>query len=41
MFRPLEEDSNKCHPLALHKGTPVESGVKYVCNIWIREGKYN
>ena len=41
MFNTLEENSNKCHPLALHKGTPVESGVKYVCNIWIREGKYN
>jgi len=41
VFRPLEENSNKCHPLALHKGMPVESGIKYVCNIWIREGKYN
>ena len=40
IFRPLENDSNKCHPLALHKGTPVESGIKYVCNIWIREGRY-
>ena len=40
MFRPLEENSNKCHPLALHKGTEVESGIKYVCNVWIREGKY-
>jgi prolyl 4-hydroxylase len=41
IFRPLEESSNKCHPLALHSGTPVNSGIKYVCNIWIREGKYN
>jgi prolyl 4-hydroxylase len=41
MFRPLEDNSNKCHPFALHKGTPVISGIKYVCNIWIREGKYN
>ena len=40
MFRPLEKNSNKCHPLALHKGTKVESGIKYVCNVWIREGKY-
>ena len=41
IFRPLENDSNKCHPLALHKGTPVETGIKYICNIWIREGRYN
>lgn len=41
VFKPLEENSNKCHPLALHRGTPVESGIKYVCNIWIREGPYN
>lgn len=41
IFRPLAEETNKCHPLALHKGTPVESGIKYVCNIWIREGKYS
>lgn len=26
-----------CHPKALHAGLPVESGVKYICNIWIRE----
>ena len=41
IFKPLEEDSNKCHPLALHRGTPVKSGIKYICNIWIREGPYN
>jgi len=40
IFRPLEEDSNRCHPYALHKGTPVTSGEKYVCNIWIREGPF-
>jgi len=37
IFRPLADDSSQCHPLALHKGMPVTSGVKYVCNIWIRE----
>lgn len=26
-----------CHPKALHAGMPVESGTKYICNIWIRE----
>ena len=41
VFRPVENDSNKCHPLALHKGMPVNSGIKYVCNIWIRESEYS
>jgi len=40
IFRPMANDSNKCHPLGLHKGMPVKSGVKYVCNLWIREGVY-
>lgn len=37
LFRPLEKDGTRCHPLALHKGMPILSGVKYVCNVWIRE----
>jgi prolyl 4-hydroxylase len=41
MFRPLEKDGNRCHPLALHKGTEITSGEKYICNVWIREGKYS
>ena len=40
LFRPLSEGSSKCHPLALHSGTPVTSGIKYVCNVWIREAKF-
>jgi prolyl 4-hydroxylase len=40
IFKPLEENSNKCHPLALHRGTPVKTGVKYICNVWIREGRF-
>lgn len=40
MFRPLEKNSNRCHPYALHKGTPINSGIKYVCNVWVREGKW-
>jgi len=40
IFRPLQDDGNKCHPLALHKGTPVDSGIKYICNLWFREGKF-
>jgi prolyl 4-hydroxylase len=40
IFRPLADNTNMCHPLGLHKGTPVISGVKYVCNIWFRESEY-
>ena len=40
VFRPLADNSNMCHPLGLHRGMPVESGIKYVCNLWIREGPY-
>jgi len=41
IFRPLADNSDKCHPLALHKGTPVTSGTKYICNLWIRQGEYS
>jgi len=40
VFHPLEKDGNKCHPYGLHTGTPVKSGIKYVCNIWVREKKF-
>lgn len=40
LFYPLANNSNKCHPLALHKGTKIESGNKYIANIWIRERKF-
>jgi prolyl 4-hydroxylase len=40
IFRPLADNSEQCHPLALHKGTPVNSGTKYICNLWIRQDKY-
>ena len=36
-FRPLAEIDPKCHPHALHAGLPISSGVKYICNIWVRE----
>ena len=39
LFYPLEKHGNRCHPHAIHKGMPIESGVKYVCNVWIRESK--
>lgn len=38
-FRPLGE-SGKCHPKSLHAGLPVGQGVKYVCNVWVREGPF-
>jgi prolyl 4-hydroxylase len=40
VFNPLAKDSNKCHPKALHSGLPVESGNKYVANLWFRENKF-
>lgn len=40
VFFPLAENSCKCHPLALHAGMPVESGEKWIANIWFRENKY-
>ena len=40
LFRPLGSDEAKCHPKALHAGLPISSGVKYVCNAWIRENKF-
>jgi len=39
-FKPLGTDEPKCHPKALHAGLPISSGVKYVCNAWIRENKF-
>jgi prolyl 4-hydroxylase len=41
LFKPLEKNGNKCHPYALHRGTPVLTGIKYICNVWIREKKFN
>jgi prolyl 4-hydroxylase len=40
LFRPLGSDEAKCHPKALHAGLPISSGVKYVCNAWVRENKF-
>jgi prolyl 4-hydroxylase len=39
-FRPLANDTPKCHPKALHAGLPISSGTKYVCNAWVREGDF-
>jgi len=37
VFYPMAMNEYKCHPLALHTGTPVITGTKYVCNIWVHE----
>lgn len=39
-FRPMGRDECKCHPKAKHAGLPPSSGVKYVCNVWVRENKF-
>lgn len=40
LFYSLQKEGNKCHPLSLHAGTPVQSGIKYIANVWLREKKY-
>jgi len=40
LFRPLGSEEAKCHPKALHAGLPISSGIKYVCNAWVRENKF-
>jgi len=39
-FRPLANDAAQCHPKALHAGLPISSGIKYVCNAWVREDNF-
>lgn len=39
-FRPMGRDECKCHPHAKHAGLPPSTGVKYVCNVWVRENKF-
>lgn len=39
-FRPLGSDAPRCHPKALHAGLPISTGIKYVCNVWVRENKF-
>ena len=39
-FYSLEKNGNQCHPLSLHSGTPVQSGEKYIANVWLREKPY-
>ena len=40
VFFPLAQGTNKCHPYALHAGTPVTKGQKWIANIWFRERKF-
>lgn len=40
VFHPLATGSSKCHPLALHSGTSVTFGEKWVANIWFREHQF-
>lgn len=40
IFYPLADNSNKCHPLALHAGLPVRQGEKWIANLWYRENKF-
>jgi len=40
LFHSLDINKKKTHPKALHGGSQVISGTKYVCNIWLREKKF-
>jgi prolyl 4-hydroxylase len=41
VFFPTATGTNKCHPLALHAGTSVLSGEKWVANVWFHSKKFN
>jgi prolyl 4-hydroxylase len=41
LFYPLQKNGDKCHPHALHAGLPVETGEKYIANVWLRESAFN
>jgi prolyl 4-hydroxylase len=41
LFEPLNKKRTQCHPYALHGGLPIKSGIKYICNIWVRQDKFN
>jgi prolyl 4-hydroxylase len=40
VFYPLAKGSCYCHPLSLHAGMPVTSGIKWISNIWFREREF-
>ena len=40
LFYPMEKGGNKCHPKALHAGTSVINGEKYIANVWLRESTF-
>jgi prolyl 4-hydroxylase len=40
VFFPVAYQTNQCHPYALHAGTSVTKGTKWVANIWFHERKY-
>lgn len=36
LFHNLDESKRYIHPYSLHEGKPIIKGVKWICNIWIR-----
>jgi len=40
VFYPTATGTDQCHPLALHSGTPVTSGEKWVANLWFHDKKF-
>jgi prolyl 4-hydroxylase len=40
LFYPMNKKGDKCHTNSLHAGMPIQSGQKYIANIWIREKEF-
>ena len=40
VFHPLNKRQSGPHHLALHEGTEVHSGEKWIANIWVRQNKF-
>jgi len=40
-FHTHDINLNKCHKNALHAGLPIKDGIKWICNIWVRDRRNN
>ena len=39
LFHTLDKNKITCHKNGLHSGKPVKKGIKWICNIWVRQKK--
>jgi prolyl 4-hydroxylase len=40
-FHTHDINHHKCHKNALHAGLPIKDGIKWICNIWVRDRPNN